>query len=177
MCGDCLREEPSFAKVRALGRYEGSLATIIHQFKYRRRFAMVNLFEFLLEHCAPHDVDFSEYDCLIPVPLHVAKLRQRGFNQSVLWARLLSRRCRVPLKRTVLKRTTATAAQVGLRRKERERNVKGAFAVSRAEEVKGKTVLLLDDVITTGATMRECARVLKYAGAFRVDGFVIARAG
>lgn len=177
LCGDCLGEEFSFTKVRALGRYEGSLATVIHRFKYRRKFAMAEIFKFLLGHYAPPDLDFSEYQCLVPVPLHPVKLRQRGFNQAVMWAELVSERYGVPLLRTVLKRIEATAPQVELQKKERERNVRGAFAVSKAEAIKGKTVLLLDDVCTTGATMRECARVLRNAGAFRVDGFVVARAG
>jgi ComF family protein len=114
----------------------------------------------------------DEADLVAPVPLHPKRLRARGFNQALLLARGLSD---TPVAREALTRVRHTAPQVGLNPKERRENVKGAFAVPEPAGVKGKNVLLLDDLYTTGATVRECARVLRRAGAHRVDVLTVAR--
>ncbi|HPD60666.1 MAG TPA: ComF family protein [Thermodesulfobacteriota bacterium] len=175
VCGSCLTQEPHFNLVRALGRYEGALATIIHNLKYRQKFSMVNLLNFLLD-MHNHEITFSSYDLLIPVPLHRSRLRQRGFNQTVILGNILKKKYHLPVHTNILKRISHTLPQVTLPVKARKINIRNAFKVKKPRSVKGKTILLLDDVYTTGATINECARILKKSGACRVDGFVIARA-
>jgi len=116
------------------------------------------------------------YALLVPVPLHPSRLRWRGFNQALLLARPLARRGRVRLAPFALARTRPTAPQVGLNDKERQENIAGAFTVRDPVLVRGRSILLIDDVYTTGATVNECARVLRGAGARRVDVLVLARA-
>ena len=176
VCGNCLTQEPYFNRVRALGRYEGALETIIHNLKYKQKFSMVNLLNVLLEHKHNHAIAFPSYDLLIPVPLHRSRLRQRGFNQTVIVGNILKKKYRLPLHTNILQRIAPTRSQVTLPVKARKANMQNAFRVKKPRSVEGKTILLLDDVYTTGATMNECARVLKKSGASQVDGFVIARA-
>lgn len=176
VCGECLTQKKYLTIVRALCRYEGTVEKMIHQFKYKQKFAVAPIFKLLLDFYSSEDMNFYSYDLFIPVPLHPARLRQRGFNQAVLWGEMLKKKYNVPLKRMALKRTVGTLPQVTLQGKTRRENVKNAFKVSDSTLVNDKAILLLDDVYTTGATMNECARVLKESGASRVDGFVIARA-
>jgi len=114
-----------------------------------------------------------EIDLILPVPLHSTRERERGFNQSLLLARGLAERCGIPLKEGLLLRTTKTKSQAELDKKERLANVKGAFSCGDPAEVAGKNILLIDDVITTGSTMAECARTLIRAGASRVYGLAV----
>jgi len=111
-------------------------------------------------------------DLLAPVPLHPKRIKKRGFNQSLLLARAFPG---APVAREAVVRTRHTAPQVGLNPKQRQDNVKGAFAVTDPALVKGKHVLLVDDLYTTGATVKECARVLRRAGARRVEVLTVAR--
>lgn len=104
-------------------------------------------------------------DLVLPVPLHKKRLRERGFNQSVVLARRVARTLGVAIDVSVLTRTRQTCSQVGLGREERRRNVAGAFALGRPDILRGRSVLLVDDVMTTGATVMECSRVLGRAGA------------
>jgi ComF family protein len=119
----------------------------------------------------------TDADALVPVPLHWSRLWQRRFNQSAMLARAISARTNVPVADDILVRTRATAPQVGLARKERARNVQGAFAVENPARirVKGRKLIVIDDVLTSGATVDACARVLRRAGATRVDVLVLAR--
>lgn len=116
------------------------------------------------------------YDAIVPVPLHIARLRWRGFNQAVLLARPLARSWRIPLEPLALRRSRPTAPQVGLGEVERRRNIAGAFEIRDAAAIRGRRVLLVDDVFTTGATVEECSRVLLKGGALAVDVAVLARA-
>jgi ComF family protein len=119
----------------------------------------------------------DDADALVPVPLHWSRLWQRRFNQSAMLARVISARTKVPVADDILVRTRATPPQVGLARKERARNVQGAFAVEKSAriQVKGRKLIVTDDVLTSGATADACARVLRRAGAARVDVLVLAR--
>ena len=103
-------------------------------------------------------------DCIIPVPLHPRRLRQRGFNQASLLARRLGSALKIPVNYGSLKRYRWTEPQTGLSRRQRAANVKGAFSLKAAERVRGKGILLLDDVLTTGETVNQCVRVLKKDG-------------
>ncbi|NMB60982.1 MAG: ComF family protein [Chloroflexi bacterium] len=113
-------------------------------------------------------------DCLIPVPLSKKRLKQRGYNQVVLWGIPLGKVLGIPFNTTILTQTKETASQVSLSAEERWKNIRGAFSVD-IDQVEGKDILILDDVITTGATLDECARVLRKAGARKISALTIAR--
>ncbi len=123
---------------------------------------------------AHYPLDFSLYDLIIPVPLHIKRLRKRGFNQAVFLCREIEKRHTVPLDVSSLRRVRYTESQVGLNEDERVKNIKGAFDV-QGGVFKGLKTLLVDDIFTTGATVNECSRVLRKAGADRVDVLTLAR--
>jgi ComF family protein len=120
--------------------------------------------------------DMTEYDVIMPVPLHVGRLRERGFNQSLLLARVIARKFPVEIDFMTLRRAVGTAPQTGLRKEDRAANVRGAFELGDRARVKGKKVLIIDDVYTTGSTVRECARILLKGGARSVGVLTLARA-
>jgi ComF family protein len=114
-------------------------------------------------------------EVIIPVPLHSRRIRQRGFNQAILIGELLSKEWNIPLERRLLRRIRWTEPQVNLAATERAANVKGAFAVDDPGKVKGRRIILIDDVLTTGSTVSECSKVLKKAGAEAVFVATVAR--
>jgi ComF family protein len=116
------------------------------------------------------------YQYMVPVPLHPRRLRKRGFNQALVLARILSRTYHIPLDRNNLVRTRWTQSQVGLSERERKDNVRGAFAVLQSARIARRTILLLDDIYTSGSTVDECSKVLINAGARKVDVLTLARA-
>jgi len=172
VCGDCRADPPPFTRARAAAIYEGPVATAIKLFKFNRQMAYLPVMQHWL-HRPPCRELVAAADLLAPVPLHPRRLKSRGFNQSLLLAQGFSE---VPVVREAVVRTRHTLPQVGLKARERRDNVKGAFAVPEPARVKGKNVLLVDDLFTTGATVRECARVLLKAGARRVEVLTVARA-
>ncbi len=176
VCGDCLKDPPSFDVARSAGRYDGPLLEAISRFKYRSRTAGgVLLGRWMAARSWP-GFRPADYDRLLPVPLHANRLRQRGFNQAVILGRVVAGAFKIPFDTAVLQRREHRDPQVGLGRKERMTNVRGAFAASFPERIEGKNIVILDDVYTTGSTIRECARVLKKAGAARVAALTLARA-
>jgi ComF family protein len=175
LCGQCLRREWHFGSARALGLYEGPIREAIHAFKYEGKAFLAKPLVGLLDRAYPF-MDFGSYDLLVPVPLHPKRLRERGFNQALVLARVIGRREGVSCTGFVLRKTRPSAPQIHLSPTEREKNVKGSFAVADPAKVRGKKVLLIDDVMTTGATVNECARGLLKAGAMGVDVFTLARA-
>jgi len=120
--------------------------------------------------------DPPPFDLLIPVPLHPKRLRERGFNQSLLLVKELSHRTGIPYEKRLLQKKRQTLPQVELSGREREKEVRNSFRIIKREALLGKTILLVDDVYTTGATVNECAKVLLAAGAERIDVFTIAHA-
>lgn len=180
-CGACQRLEPLFAKAVAYGSYEGGLRELIHLLKYEQVRPAANVLGRMLgEVIATLLPRAEDLPLLLPVPLHAAKLRQRGFNQSELIARAALKSpalANVPLQVHVssLERVRPTESQTGLTRHQRRENIRGAFRVRDAEAVNGRTILLVDDVFTTGTTVSECARVLRKAGAARVCVATVAR--
>jgi ComF family protein len=151
------------------------LRQAIHQLKYRGRLHLVPpLLRLALEHFEAHFPD-TAFDAIIPVPLHRDRLMQREFNQATVFARGLARSLQAPLAERLLVRVRSTRPQVELSGSERRQNVKQAFAVTHAAALQDKRVLVVDDVLTTGATLGEIARTLKAAGATRVDVFALAR--
>jgi ComF family protein len=173
LCGPCQTEPPPFAHARAAVLYEeeGPSGQAIKRFKYSRRLDMLPVMQEWLRRPLCLEL-VREADLVAPVPLHPSRLRHRGFNQSLLLAQAFPD---APLERELLTRVRPTPPQTGLNPKERRENVKGAFAVPRPDLVKGKQVVLIDDVFTTGATVKECAKVLRKAGARQVDILTVAR--
>ena len=180
-CGLCRRIEPAFARATAYGSYEGGLRELIHLLKYAGVRPAANVLgRMLAEAIAPLEPDFAaDSIAVVPVPLHRTKLRQRGFNHAELMARAAIKLspvpCRLRLCAGALERKRETPSQTGLTSHQRRENVRGAFAVAQSEAVKGHEVLLVDDVYTTGATVSECTRVLRRAGATRVWVATVAR--
>ncbi|MEJ2672361.1 MAG: ComF family protein [Deltaproteobacteria bacterium] len=171
VCGDCQKDPPPFARARAAAVYDGPAAQAIKRFKFNRQMANLPVMQHWLQHLLCLEL-VADAGLIIPVPLHPRRLKQRGFNQALLLAKAFPQ---VPVSRDAVVRVKDTVPQVELKPKERRDNVKGAFAVPEPALVKGKNVLLLDDVYTTGATVRECAKVLLRAGARRVEVLTVAR--
>ena len=178
-CGLCRRLDPPFVQAVAYGSYDAGLRELIHLLKYEQvRSAAVVLGHMLAEAVSGMESGSSPL-VVVPVPLHARKLRQRGFNQSQLIARravkLGAGSGRLVLRSRVLERRRETQSQIGLTRHQRRENLRGAFVVSRPEEMAGREVLLVDDVFTTGTTVSECARVLRRAGASKAFVATVAR--
>ncbi|PWB78799.1 MAG: hypothetical protein C3F08_08055 [Candidatus Methylomirabilota bacterium] len=176
LCGSCRERLPPFAIARAAALYQadGTMRQAILLFKYGGRRTLARHFGRLMVEAAEHLFDPCEFDLLIPVPLHRGRERARGFNQSALLAKEVGRRFGLRVSHRILRRVRATEAQSGGRR-EREDNVRGAFVVTRPDRVRNKKLLLIDDVLTTGATAGECARTLLSAGATVVGVYTLAR--
>lgn len=171
-CGKCVEERPSFTSARSAFVFEGKVLHAIHKLKYGGDTSVAAPLADLVS----GSIGGGKSPCMVvPVPLHADRLRERGFNQSLLIARELSRIISMPLVYDKLKRTRDTGQQVGLKAVERKKNVSGAFTLVGPGSFKGKKVLLVDDVITTGATLNECSKVLKRAGA-EVVALTVARA-
>ena len=177
LCEECLRKRPLYDAALAPYHYEGSLMKAIHQFKYSSKVFLADSLGPLLVQFAQKHVKGSKDILTIPVPLHPKRLRERGFNQSLLLARHLADGLCTELDFLSLRRVKSTLPQTGLDREERRKNVRSAFRLVNPKAVKGKLILLVDDVATTGNTLNECARVLKRSGARKVLCLVLARAG
>ncbi len=171
-CHICRQEPPPFAKARAAVVYEeeGPTGQAVKRLKYGRRLEYLPVLQSWLRRPACLELA-SQAGVIIPVPLHAKRLRERGFNQALLLAQALPG----VVLRDTLRRIRPTRPQTGLDPLARRGNVQGAFAVTRPWEVEGQNVLLVDDVYTTGATVQECARVLRAAGAREVNVLTAAR--
>jgi ComF family protein len=174
-CGRCRRGLTTFARGASLGPYEGTLRLLVHELKFRgRRRVAERVAEELL---ATSDVQatLTGAHVLVPVPLHPKRRRERGFNQSWLLARALARPLGLRVAEDALARRQDTPPQTGLTAAQRRANVARAFVVRRRSAVAGRIVVLVDDVLTTGATARACARALMAAGAAEVRLVTAAR--
>jgi len=175
LCGSCLSAPPRYRVARSAYVYGGVIASLIHDLKYGKKTIRRRVLgELLLERLGDTIAGWGG-DLLLPVPLHPKRLRFRGFNQAILIGEVLSRHLSIPLERSLLARTQETPPQTSLSHDERLTSLRGAFAVTAPDRVAGKRVLLLDDVMTTGATMNECARVLMQAGCAEVCAISVAR--
>lgn len=183
LCGPCRHEPPAFTRAAAYGAYEGPLRELIQLLKYGGVRPAANVLGGMLRHVLfTLAASFGDVPPVaIVVPLYSSKLRSRGFNQSELVARIALKQFRtaklerLELNTRVLARIRATQSQTGLTRPQRRENVHGAFSVLRPDEAAGRDVLIIDDVLTTGTTASECARVLKQSGAERVFVATVAR--
>ncbi|MEX6502890.1 ComF family protein [Pseudomonas zhanjiangensis] len=176
-CGGCLRRAPRFDRVEAPWRYAFPIDSLITRFKHQAKWPLGRLLGELLARHLRHAFDegLTRPDLLLPVPLGERRQRQRGFNQAELLAGWLGEQLRLPLQAAWLRRTSDTPAQQQLDAAARQRNLRRAFALAPASRVSGLHLALVDDVLTTGATADCLARLLKRAGAARVDVYCLAR--
>jgi len=177
LCSLCSQEPPPFAFHRSFGRYQGTLKDIILLFKYRK-FSILGR---ELAHLAYSGLRtkrelFEGLEIVVSVPLHPKKKRERGFNQAEILAREMAKMLGVEYGKDALVKHKRTPPQTTMRAEERRRNVKGVFSLKKREAVEGRTVLLVDDVFTTGSTLRECSRVLIRGGAREVKALTLAQA-
>lgn len=170
-----LADPPVFQRARAAVRYEAAARRLVHRLKYGDRMELARLMAGMMVR-AGRDL-FPDADLVVPVPLHARRLLSRRFNQAALLGTRLSALIGLPCALSVLERRKATHTQVGLSRAQRAANLQGAFhvAAQRRATVEGRRILLVDDVLTTGATANACARALLRAGARDVDVLVFAR--
>ena len=175
-CANCTHHTIYFDAAVAAYRGRGIVRQIIHDFKYGRQIHLRHLVaRWLYAALDDERLRGREFDMIVPVPLHPARQRERGFNQANLLAELLTAQISIPSK-PVLKRVRYTTTQTALDRAERMENLHNAFRLRRNANVRGLRVLLIDDVLTTGSTLSECARILKRSGAISVHAATAARA-
>jgi len=183
-CGECLNTPKRFRMARSAGVYDKVLIAAVHCLKYKEKIQLARPLGVLLFMAFCRYWNKGNLNLIVPIPLHKKKIRSRGFNTSFLlvkeWA-FIAKALNgalpvIPVAEDILVRKRWTEPQTGLGRKERLKNIKNAFGVSDSSKVKGKKILLVDDVYTTGATVNECAKVLMKAGAACVDVLTLARA-
>ncbi|HHL39508.1 MAG TPA: ComF family protein [Deltaproteobacteria bacterium] len=174
-CSECAVDPPPYRRARSALFYEGAALDALHLFKYRGRVSLAAPLAALMAGAA-REAAGGGADVVAAVPLHGSRLRERGFNQSLLLARAVAASMGARVDSRGLVRVAAGRPQVGLVRSERVRNVRGAFALAAPGGFSGRRVLLVDDVFTTGSTVAECARLLARAGA-EVSVATLARAG
>lgn len=184
LCESCLKSRPGIARVRAAFAYEGIIRSAVGLLKYKGRVRLAGpLSHYLFDSFEQYFMDHG-IDLVLPVPLHVSRAWARQFNQAILLSRHFPRLFRQrygkapawEIRPELLRRRRATLSQTGLDQKARERNLKQAFAVTSPDRIRGKRILLVDDVYTSGATCRAAAESLLEAGARQVEALVLARA-
>ncbi len=174
LCGTCLKLPPSFTRVHAAGRYRGSIKDAVHRLKHRNQLALAKPLGLILGKIISNSGPGDPSDYIVPVPLHPHRLRQRGYNQALEIARPLSRQLELPIENRLLQRSRKTPPQQGLPADQRSRNLRNAFRL--AGQVTGARILLVDDIMTTGETVRECCRTLLQGGAKEIQVAVVGRA-
>ena len=170
ICGACLKHPPAFDRTLAVFSYAFPLDVLVHQCKYAGEVSLTAVFAEKIAHRASME---SDIDSLLPMPLHPARLAHRGFNQAAEIARRLSPLVGIPWLPEACQRVRDTPSQAGLDLKTRQRNLRGAFACQL--DLSGKRVALIDDVMTSGSSLNELARVVRKAGAVEIQAWVLAR--
>ena len=174
LCAECCDTKRYFEMSRSPYAYDGLIKKVIYSYKYYNKTYLYKLFGNLLMDFMKN-INYTYFDCIVSVPLHSSKMRERGYNQSELIARYLSSKLSIPYV-DAIKRTKKTLKQSGQNKEHRRRNMKGAFEIKHpAEKVINSSVLLVDDIYTTGSTVDECSRVLVNYGAAGVYIITIAR--
>jgi ComF family protein len=175
ICPHCRNHPPAFVVARAAALFETPIRDAIHALKYDKRESVAEPLADILEEVWKQEAELHSVEALVPLPIHRRREKERGFNQSALLAQRLSQRLSLPVLEGVLSRPVYRRPQVGLSAADRASNVEGVFQVSPSEAVAGRKLLLVDDVMTTGATCNEAARTLLQAGAAEVRVLVLAR--
>lgn len=174
-CANCREQQIHFRSARAAVKFTGVVKEVVHRYKYNHAIWFEPLLSDLIISAAQPVLDRAEWDWIVPIPLHWLRLRGRTFNQSARIARHLSRATGIPMNTRLLKRVKPTHTQTRLSRAERTENVKRAFAFRGRHRLDGARVILVDDVLTTGATASACAKLLHQNGAAVVDVWTVAR--
>lgn len=164
-----------YQKLYSVGLYKGILKEAIHLLKYKGKLSLVKDLSGLLIEFANINLDITQIDLIVPVPLHNTKLREREFNQATVLAIPIAKKFGIRLSQGNLERVRATQPQTGLKKHERLQNLKDVFKVKNPSMINEKRVLLVDDVFTTGATVNECSKVLFSSGASDVSVLTLAR--
>ena len=172
VCHSCGESPPNYDTVIAMFRYQGVMADAIQHMKYRSRTSLIAPLSDLL---CQHLDKVNPVDAVLAVPLHITRLRKREFNQSLSLAQPVAKKLGVPLLIDSLVRTRQTPPQTTLELKDRHSNVRNAFSARRRREIEDKALLLVDDVLTTGSTVNECAQTLRAAGARSIHVLALAR--
>jgi ComF family protein len=175
VCGACRQDPPAFDRACSAAAFRGTLRDALLAFKYHRATWLLSDLADLLHGGVTSRLDAASIDAVVPVPLHPSRQRERTYNQAEMLAADLARRLGVPCRAAAMVRCRLTRSQTRLGAAERRRNVAGAFAVADAGGVRGRTLLVVDDVMTTGATLHETARELRRAGAWRIYAATVAR--
>ncbi len=174
-CSFCAEHRPWFDRARSAARYRGPLPALMQAFKYGRAVWLTPDFAAMLEACVRAQWPNTRFDAVVAVPLHPRKRRERSYNQSQRLASALARRLKTQDMSRVLCRVRPTTTQTGLNARQRRANVRDAFAARHRDWIEGRVFLLVDDVMTTGATLNACSRALKKAGARETHAVTVAR--
>lgn len=176
VCADCREHLPLFRKLRAIAFYEPTLREAIHLMKYEKKQVISKHLIQLLQAHLPVDLASTDYDFLLPIPLHTNRLRQRGFNQAEQIAQGIAQVWGVPVRTDILFRIRDTVPLSSLEsRAERRKNIAGAFEVRSQDAIQGQKILLIDDIFTTGTTINEALKVLQVANPDCIDVLTLTR--
>lgn len=175
-CGQCLQSTPAYDTTKALFSYTFPTSAILQHYKYNNALFLSQTFGTLFSEQLAAANQHKAIDLIIAMPLHADRIKERGFNQSLEIAKTMAKQLSIPLDKTSCMRIKNTAPQASLPLKARLKNMRGAFQISMGNNIKGKRVAIIDDVMTTGASLNELAKTLKKAGATHVECWVIARA-
>ncbi|HEY5621892.1 MAG TPA: ComF family protein [Pontiella sp.] len=175
ICYSCSAERPAYDGARSAARYDGVVGEALRQLKYEKALWLAPDLAELLQNCLYAEYQGGDFDLVVPVPLYHVRRRERGYNQSAVLARELSRRLRCRFLSGALRRIRPTTTQTNLTAPQRLSNVRNAFQPGKAKQLAGRRVLLVDDVMTTGATVNACSKALKKGGAASVYVLTVAR--
>ncbi len=168
VCLECKEEKVYFEKAVSVFYFAGLIQSIIHRLKYDGDIKVAHPIGIFMSYEIKRMGWHRDLDIIIPVPLHAERLHQRGFNQSFLLSEIMGRECRLDVRDNILKRIRYTESQIHFSKFERIMNVKDAFYIENNKPIINKKILIVDDIMTTGATLNECSRILKQAGAKEV---------
>lgn len=174
-CSNCREMDLHFSSARAAVAAQGLVLEVIHRYKYQQALWFEPFLADLLARQAVPQINPADWDVIVPIPLHPLKLREREFNQAGRLATLLGRATQISVKKHLVQRVEPTRTQTRLTRTERAENMRGAFLAKATDELTGQRVIIVDDVLTTGATASSCARALREAGAAEVAVWTLAR--
>jgi ComF family protein len=175
MCPSCLRTKRSYDACHAVSYYEGPIKELLQTFKFARAEYLAGTLREIFMKGMVRKLDWENFDFVVPIPLHPRKLKERGFNQSYILAQTVREVTGLRILRDGIIRIKYSEGQTLQDKKARLENIRGSFEIRKFEKLQGKKIVLVDDVLTTGATIQECSRVLKEAGAESVEVLVLAR--